>query len=95
VSIERGVRVAGSPGEAITAGAYITDEAVQTVLEQQCYRCAGCNAPLAAGSTHFDLHEPAICGGPLTSGNFEALCPFCHRNRMRRIRRWCAGHRHK
>lgn len=73
------------PAEAITAGGYLTDEVVRAVLERQCCRCAGCNAPLIAGSTHFDLREPVICGGALTAGNFEALCPFCHQNRMRRI----------
>jgi len=89
------VPAASHPEEAITAGAYITDEGVRTVLERQCYRCAGCNAPLSAGSTHFDLRQPAICGGALTPVNLEALCPFCHRNRMRRIRGWFADHRNK
>ncbi len=79
----------------IIPGAYITDEIVRTVLERQCNRCAGCNAPLTAGSTHFDLRQPVICGGSHTSRNFEALCPFCHQNRMRRIRVRFADHRNK
>jgi len=95
---ERGAPVAGHADDAFIPGAYITDEAMQTVLERQCHRCAGCNAPLSADSTHFDLRQPAICGGAHTLGNFEALCPFCHRNRMRRIRErfgGTAGHRNK
>ncbi|MDV2480444.1 HNH endonuclease [Methanoculleus sp. Wushi-C6] len=89
------MRIAAHPAEAIVPGAYLTDEVVRTVLERQCCRCAGCNVPLTAGSTHFDLREPVICGGSRTSKNFLALCPFCHQNQMRRIRRWLAGHRHK
>ncbi|MBP7411357.1 HNH endonuclease [Methanoculleus sp. 10] len=76
-------------------GAHLTDEARSAVLERQCHRCAGCNAPLTAGSTHFDLRPPAICGGARTPGNLEALCPFCHQNFMRRVRVQLAGHRNK
>jgi len=78
--------------------AYITDEARSAVIERQWHRCAGCNAPLTAGSTHFDLRKPIICGGAPVAGNLEALCPFCHRNFMRRIRGRIAGsasHRNK
>ncbi|MCK9277941.1 MAG: HNH endonuclease [Methanoculleus sp.] len=77
--------------------AYITDEARSAVLDRQCHRCAGCNAPLTAGFTHFNLRQPIICGAPV-AGNFEALCPFCHRNFMRRVRgriAGSAGHRNK
>jgi 5-methylcytosine-specific restriction protein A len=88
---ERGTPVTAHANDVLIAGAYITDEAMQAVLERQCNRCAGCNAPLSAGSTHFDLRQPAICGGSHTLGNIEALCPFCHRNRMRRIREQFAG----
>lgn len=76
----------GAPQEVHIPGAYITDEVMRIVLERQCHRCAGCNAPLTAGSTHFDLRQPVIRGGPHTIGNFQALCPFCHRNLMRRFR---------
>ncbi len=95
---ERGAPVAAHADDALIPGAYITDEAMQAVLERQCHRCAGCNAPLSAESTHFDLRQPVIRGGPHTLGNFEALCPFCHRNHMRRIREQFAGmtgHRNK
>ena len=74
---------------------HLTDEARSAVLERQCNRCAGCNAPLTAGSTHFDIRPPAICGGAHTSGSLEALCPFCHQNLMRRVRVHLAGHRNK
>ncbi|KAF5036146.1 MULTISPECIES: HNH endonuclease [unclassified Methanoculleus] len=93
--MERGVQVAEPSGEAATTEAYLSDETVQAILDRQCHRCAGCNAPLAAGSTHFDLREPVICGGPLVPGNLEALCSFCHRIRIRRIRERFAGHRNK
>jgi len=95
VAIERGAPAPADPAKAITAGGYITDETVRTVLKRQCYRCAGCNAPLTGGSTHFDLRQPVIRGGENTAANFEALCPFCHQNRMRRLREWFAGHRDK
>jgi len=90
---ERGVQITAPSKEVFAGGEYITDETMQAVLERQCHRCAGCNAPLVAGSTHFDFREPVICGGALTPGNFEALCPFCHQNRMRRIRERFAGRR--
>ena len=73
----------------------ITDEAMQAVLKRQCYRCAGCNAPLSTGSTHFNLREGAISGGSQAPERLEALCPFCHRNRMRRIRDRPDSHNHK
>ncbi|WP_248535578.1 HNH endonuclease [Methanoculleus sp. 7T] len=91
MTMERGILSDVRPGDVTIPGAYITDEVMQAVLDRQCHRCAGCNAPLAAGSTHFDLRQPVICGGAHTVGNFEALCPFCHRNLMRRIRERLAG----
>ncbi|MCC7555387.1 MAG: HNH endonuclease [Methanoculleus marisnigri] len=83
------------PDDAPIGDAYLTHEAVRTVLERQDNRCAGCSAPLDAGLTYFDLRRPAICGGSHTVGNLEALCPSCHRNHMRRIREQFADHRNK
>ncbi|WP_292516931.1 HNH endonuclease [Methanoculleus sp.] len=93
--MERGGQTGVCCDDALTPGAYLTDEVIQAVLERQCHRCAGCNAPLAPGSTHFDLRQPVICGGSPVTENFTALCPFCHRNLMRRIRERFAGHRNK
>jgi hypothetical protein len=95
VIIMRGGEEAAHPAEAITAGAHLTDEARSAALERQCHRCARCNAPLTAGSTHFDIRPPVICGGSPLPGNLEALCPFCHQNFMRRVRVRLAGHRNK
>lgn len=88
-------RVQVHADDALIPGSYITKEGMQAVLDRQSHLCAGCNAPLGAGSTHFDLRQPAIYGGSHTLGNFEALCPFCHQNRMRQLREWLTGHRTK
>ena len=92
---ERGIRTATYPDDAPIGDAYLTREAVRTVLERQDNRCAGCSAVLDAGLIYFDLRRPAICGGSHTVGNLEALCPSCHRNHMRRIREQFADHRNK
>ena len=92
---DRGTHAAVYPDDAPIGDAYLTHEAVQAILERQKSLCAGCSVPLDAGSTHFDLWRPAICGGPRTLGNLAALCPSCHRNHMRRIREEFADHKNK
>ncbi|MDN7011678.1 HNH endonuclease [Methanoculleus sp. FWC-SCC3] len=91
----QGTPVAVNPDDTPIGDAYLTHEAVRAVLERQDNRCAGCSAVLDAGSTYFDLRLPVICGGPHTLGNLAALCPSCHRNHMRRIRKQFADHRNK
>ncbi|MDD4566304.1 HNH endonuclease [Methanoculleus chikugoensis] len=92
---ERGTHAAMYFDDMPIGDAYLTHEAVRAVLERQDNRCAGCSAPLDAGSTYFDLRRPAICGGSHTLGNLAALCPSCHLNHMRRIREGFADHRNK
>ena len=91
----RGIHAAVHFDDMPIGDAYLTHEAVQAILERQDNRCAGCSAPLDAGSTYFDLRRPAICGGSHTLGNLAALCPSCHLNHMRRIREGFADHRNK
>ncbi len=91
----RGIHAAVHFDDMPIGDAYLTHEAVQAVLERQDNLCAGCGTPLDVVSTYFDLRQPVICGGPHTLGNLTALCPSCHQNHMRWIRKRFADHRNK